>query len=310
MHVAAQRERSLLCSCFDWSAEGSADFRRGQCLRPLPATLTKNHEPRGSKPLSISRRSSLIGHRFRLPTCTTAALASGLAANQLSSVPQSVGGLCSLRHLALDGNQLEELPAELGNCTRLKTLLLDDNRLSSLPHSITRVSSATCLGIASTLSLACAPRHSCRSFKNSASQPTGSRICQTCRRSRRCASYACTPTLCAAYQLSTHSRWPSPPSSITTLHLASISSRRSRRRSQWMWLQSSRLHLYHAQTFGPELALLLSQLPRADGMEARARPQKSSFLATYGVGALTGLASLCCFLGWYATTHTARTGSG
>jgi len=59
-----------------------------------------------------------------------------LSFNNLSSLPNSIGGLINLVSLDLSFNRLSFLPDSIGQLTRLELLDLSSNRLSSLPESI------------------------------------------------------------------------------------------------------------------------------------------------------------------------------
>jgi len=59
-----------------------------------------------------------------------------LAENQLTSVPESLGGLTRLEVLDLSDNMLEAVPAELGGLSALHTLHLNANQLTSLPADL------------------------------------------------------------------------------------------------------------------------------------------------------------------------------
>jgi Leucine-rich repeat (LRR) protein len=57
-------------------------------------------------------------------------------ANQLTSLPPSIGGLRELRELYLDNNQLTSLPPEIGSLSSLQSLSLQNNQLTALPSEI------------------------------------------------------------------------------------------------------------------------------------------------------------------------------
>ena len=59
-----------------------------------------------------------------------------LYGNQLSTLPESIGGLKSLTYLNLKSNQLSTLPESIGNFFSLKELNLNNNQLSTLPEPI------------------------------------------------------------------------------------------------------------------------------------------------------------------------------
>ncbi len=59
-----------------------------------------------------------------------------LEANQLTALPDAIGGLTALQRLSLSDNQLTALPEAIGSLTALQWLVLDDNRLTALPEAI------------------------------------------------------------------------------------------------------------------------------------------------------------------------------
>jgi len=63
------------------------------------------------------------------------------AYKELTSLPESIGNLTSLKKLDLGFNKLTSLPTSIGNLTQLKQLYLYWNRLTSLPESICNLKS-------------------------------------------------------------------------------------------------------------------------------------------------------------------------
>ncbi|MBD3350322.1 MAG: TIR domain-containing protein, partial [Candidatus Lokiarchaeota archaeon] len=59
-----------------------------------------------------------------------------LIGNTLNSLPESIGSLTSLEQLSLGSNELSSLPETIGSLTSLKELRLNGNKLSSLPDGI------------------------------------------------------------------------------------------------------------------------------------------------------------------------------
>ena len=56
--------------------------------------------------------------------------------NRLTRLPESLGGLASLRELDLTNNGLESLPDSIGGLDRLARLSLRNNRVTSLPDDL------------------------------------------------------------------------------------------------------------------------------------------------------------------------------
>jgi len=56
--------------------------------------------------------------------------------NQLTALPDSIGGLATLQTLLLDNNQLAALPEGIGALSALQTLRLRNNQLTALPDPI------------------------------------------------------------------------------------------------------------------------------------------------------------------------------
>ncbi|XP_056408270.1 leucine-rich repeat and calponin homology domain-containing protein 4-like, partial [Hyla sarda] len=83
--------------------------------------------------LNISRNllTSLPPHICRLPL--TVLIASN---NKLSSVPEEVGAMSSLRQLDISCNELQLLPAQMGSMGSLRELNVRRNQLTSLPEEI------------------------------------------------------------------------------------------------------------------------------------------------------------------------------
>ncbi len=67
--------------------------------------------------------------------------------NQLTSLPDSIGGLSNLTYLALDDNQLTFLPDSIGYLSALRVLDLSNNQLTSLPDLIGGLSNLTVLAL-------------------------------------------------------------------------------------------------------------------------------------------------------------------
>ena len=65
----------------------------------------------------------------------------------LSSLPESIGNLTSLKYLNLCRNQLKKLPESTGKLTSLQELCLRDNKLTFLPRSIGNLLSLETLGL-------------------------------------------------------------------------------------------------------------------------------------------------------------------
>jgi len=63
-----------------------------------------------------------------------------LSGCQLTSLPESIGNLKSLKYLTIINNRLAYLPESIGNCTSLKFLDLSINYLTFLPDSIINLS--------------------------------------------------------------------------------------------------------------------------------------------------------------------------
>ncbi|KAI5920310.1 endonuclease/Exonuclease/phosphatase [Camillea tinctor] len=59
-----------------------------------------------------------------------------LATNNLTSLPEAIGKLRSLRYLNASHNQITHIPPELGMCTPLRQLLLFDNLITNVPHEL------------------------------------------------------------------------------------------------------------------------------------------------------------------------------
>ncbi|CAJ2510560.1 Uu.00g095290.m01.CDS01 [Anthostomella pinea] len=70
-----------------------------------------------------------------------------LASNNLTSLPNTIGQLRSLRLLDLSHNQLSELPAELGMCTPLRQLLFYDNHIQDIPDELGALHFLELLGV-------------------------------------------------------------------------------------------------------------------------------------------------------------------
>jgi len=71
----------------------------------------------------------------------------GLYKKKLSSLPESIGNLNSLKELYIGGNQLISLPESIGNLNSLQELDLSYNKLTSLPESIGNLNSLKKLDI-------------------------------------------------------------------------------------------------------------------------------------------------------------------
>jgi len=56
--------------------------------------------------------------------------------NQLTSLPENIGNLSSLKILWLGDNQLTSLPESIGNLSSLNRLELNNNQLTTLPDSL------------------------------------------------------------------------------------------------------------------------------------------------------------------------------
>jgi hypothetical protein len=70
-----------------------------------------------------------------------------LYGNQLTALPESLGGLTALTGLDLGGNQLAALPESLGGLTALAGLYLGGNQLAALPESLGGLTALTTLGL-------------------------------------------------------------------------------------------------------------------------------------------------------------------
>ncbi|KAM3924063.1 leucine-rich repeat and calponin homology domain-containing protein 4 [Leptodactylus fuscus] len=103
------------------------------CLRTLSPSLSNLQ---ALTYLNISRNllPSLPPHVCRLPL--TVLIASN---NKLSSLPEEVGAMTSLRQLDLSCNELRSLPAQMGSLRSLRELNMRRNQLSSLPEEISEL---------------------------------------------------------------------------------------------------------------------------------------------------------------------------
>jgi Leucine-rich repeat (LRR) protein len=70
-----------------------------------------------------------------------------LAHNNLSDLPESFGELFNLQQLTLTSNRMTKLPESFGNLSALSALLLNYNNLTTLPESFGRLSSLTELNL-------------------------------------------------------------------------------------------------------------------------------------------------------------------
>ena len=68
-----------------------------------------------------------------------------LNGNQLTTLPESIGGLTALTSLDLSDNRLTALPESIGGLTALTSLYLFRNRLTTLPESIGGLTALTSL---------------------------------------------------------------------------------------------------------------------------------------------------------------------
>lgn len=59
-----------------------------------------------------------------------------LSNNMLRELPEEIGTLRELVHIAVDGNQLTSLPSSIVNCTALQLLYASENRLEALPEGL------------------------------------------------------------------------------------------------------------------------------------------------------------------------------
>ncbi|MFX1258288.1 MAG: leucine-rich repeat domain-containing protein [Promethearchaeota archaeon] len=71
----------------------------------------------------------------------------GLNNRGLSTLPESIGNLSSLKELDLRYNKLTTLPESIGNLSSLKELDLNHNKLTTLPESITKLESLQTLNL-------------------------------------------------------------------------------------------------------------------------------------------------------------------
>ena len=71
-----------------------------------------------------------------------------LTANQLQTLPDSIGHRPRLQKLMLSCNQLNNLPASLEHCTKLELLRLASNRLESIPKLVFKLPALAWLAIA------------------------------------------------------------------------------------------------------------------------------------------------------------------
>ncbi|KAM4037171.1 leucine-rich repeat and calponin homology domain-containing protein 4 isoform 2-T2 [Anomaloglossus baeobatrachus] len=103
------------------------------CLRTLPPSVS-NLQVLSYLNLSRNLLTSLPPHICRLPL--TVLIASN---NKLTSIPEEVGGMGSLRQLDLSCNELQSLPAQMGALRSLRELNVRRNQLSSLPEEISEL---------------------------------------------------------------------------------------------------------------------------------------------------------------------------
>ena len=70
-----------------------------------------------------------------------------LSYNKLTSLPDTIKNLNSLKELILSSNQLTSLPESIGNLKSLQTIGLSNNKLTTLPESIGNLKSLQTLGL-------------------------------------------------------------------------------------------------------------------------------------------------------------------
>ena len=103
-------------------------------IQVLQDIIDANPSLEGQNPLDIGWNQELQWNNGRL-------IYLNLLDNQLTSLPESIGELSSLKTLYLTHNQLTSLPESIGELSSLETFAVVDNQLTSLPESISELSS-------------------------------------------------------------------------------------------------------------------------------------------------------------------------
>jgi len=100
-------------------------------LDVLQDIIDVNESLSGEEPLGIGGQEWNDGRLFSL----------SLQYNQLTTLPESIGNLSSLKELSVWLNQLTTIPKSIGDLSSLEMLGLSSNQLTTIPESIGNLSS-------------------------------------------------------------------------------------------------------------------------------------------------------------------------
>jgi len=102
---------------------------------------TKNFKTKNNKIVSISLERYSLSTYPEFINQIISLKKLNLKNNRLAIIPESIGNLIHLQELDLSDNQINELPDSIGKLTELELLNLNENRLISLPESMSNLKS-------------------------------------------------------------------------------------------------------------------------------------------------------------------------
>ena len=127
------------CVCDEGYTEIDEECYYQSDLDVLQDIIDINESLSGEEPLEIGSQLWVDGRLDSL----------SLRQIQLTTLPESIGDLSSLKLLDLSYNQLTTLPESIGNLSSLRWLYLEDSQLTTLPESIGNLSSLYWLRLSS-----------------------------------------------------------------------------------------------------------------------------------------------------------------
>jgi len=126
---SAHQERQFYSELESWFEEGAPTRNRKEAMNAIKDAYVNQREELDLSRYRLTSLPNCIGQLKSLKTLIA-------FDSRLQSLPDSIGNLTNLEELHLSHNRLETLPASIEGLTNLRRLNVSNNRLTQLPNSI------------------------------------------------------------------------------------------------------------------------------------------------------------------------------